>query len=448
MSQRVALERRVATGAIAWQPRLQSSRSAWALVLLVGLLMLWVWLALEAVLTSPGPNAAVFGVDFSHTYVASWLLTHSNNPYDVNSLSAAQHTLIGGQGLPIQPRSSVVLTGTSAFFLWLLQPLNAVPYQTAAIAWMLCTFSMVGLVFLALLRHLGWSRRGLPAILFLASPPVVLATFYGNTISIVFAGFASGFMLLRRHPFIAGILLSLAVLKLPVALPLVGLLVLFHAPHKRWVVGGFLAAFLSRQVFTIALLGQQYESWRIANLMSFSHSMPTQPNVSSLSGLYAQLLPETARLVLEAVSVGVAGAMTLVFWWKTRHESSLPLLRTGWLWFIWLIATPYAHYIDEMLLVIPVLALVGCHGRRITKPLSVCTLYLLILSLLLYSWTPMRMQLLWVPLALCACCFGLISYRYSRGDIEWRDSDSVHVGARDVVRGIPRVVEHALHAAG
>jgi Glycosyltransferase family 87 len=448
MSQRVALERRVATGVIAWHPRLRSSRSAWALAFLGGLLVLWVWLAFEAIVNSPGPNGAVFGVDFSHTYAAIQLLSTGHNPYDVQSLSRVQHAVMARYGLPVQPRSLSVLVGTSTFFLFILEPLRTVPYQTAAIAWMLGTYAFMGFAFLAVVRQLGWSRRGLPTVLFLASPVVVIATYDGNTISVVFAGIAGGFALLRRHPFLAGVLLSLAIVKFPVALPIVGLIVLFHTPRKRWVGGGLLVAFLCRQVLTLALLGKQYESWRVGSLLGFSHSMPTQPNVSSLSGLYAQLLPETARLVLEVLSVGLAGAMTLVFWWRTRHEPTLPLLRTGWLWFVWLIATPYAHYIDEMLLVIPVLALIGYDGRRISRPLSVSVLYLLGLSILLYSWTPMHMQLLWAPLAVCACCFGLVSFRYSRGDIEWRDSDSVHVGARDVVRGIPRVVEHALHAAG
>jgi Glycosyltransferase family 87 len=448
MSQRVALERRVATRVIAWRPRLRSSRSAWALAFLGGLLVLWVWLAFEAIVNSPGPNGAVFGVDFSHTYAATQLLSTGHNPYDVQSLSNVQHAVMARYSLPVQQRSPSVLVGTSAFFLMILQPLRFVPYQTAAAAWMLCTYAVMGFAILALLRHMEWSRRGIPALFFLASPAVVIATYDGNTISVVFAGIAGGFVLLRRHPFIAGILLSLGVIKFPVALPMVGLLVLFQAPHKRWVVSGFFAAFLSRQLLPVVMLGPKVEAWWLNSVMNFSHTMPGQPNVSSLSGLYAQLLPQGARLGLETASVALAGAATLAFWWKVRHESTVPLARTGWLWFVWLIATPYAHYIDEMLLIIPVLALLGRDGRRISSLLSITVLYLLGLSILLYSWTPMRMQLLWVPLALCACCFGLISYRYSRGDIEWRDSDSVHVGARDVVRGIPRVVEHALHAAG
>ena len=440
MSQRITVERRFALMARAGRPRVQFSKSTWALGFLCGLLLLWVWLAIEAIITSPGPNGAVFGVDFSHTYAAVRLLSAGHDPYDLHSIANVQHAVMASYGLPVQPRSPSVLVGTSSFFLLILLPLNAAPYQTAAIAWMLCTYALIGLVFLALLRHLGWSRRGIPAVLFLASPAVVVTTYDGNTLSVVFAGFAGGFALLRRHPFVAGILLSVAVIKLPVALPLVGLLVLFHAPQKRWVIGGFLSAFLSRQVLAAVVLGPRYEGWWLGSMVNFSRTMPGQPNVASLSGLYAQLLPETTRLGMEALSVGIAAAATLAFWWKVRHEPTLPLLRTGWLWFVWLVATPYAHFIDEMLLVIPVLALIGRDGLQITRPLSVCVLYLLGLSILLYSWTPMHMQLLWVPLVVCAAFFGLVAVRHSGDTADSFDGARPHIQAERARTEVPALL--------
>jgi len=89
----------------------------------------------------------------------------------------------------------------------------------------------------------------------------------------------------------------------------------------------------------------------------------------------------------------------------------VPLQKTGWLWFLWMLATPYAHFIDEIVLVIPVLALIGVNGRHVTRPTSVVVLYLLGLSIWLFSWTPMNVQLLWAPLVLCGGCFALAAYR-------------------------------------
>jgi hypothetical protein len=405
-------------------------RSAWALIALFLLLLLWVWLAIDAVAANPVPNGSAFGVDFSHTYAAVRVLSSGHNPYDYHRLSHAQHALLSQAGLPVQSQSPVMLVGTSTFYLWVLQPINAFPFQVVAIAWMLSTYVLVGFVFLALLRHFGWRRRGLPTIIFLVTPPVALGIFYGNMISLTFAGIAGAFPLLRRYPILAGVILSVSVLKLPVALPLVGLIVLFHAPHKRRVVAGFLTAFLALHLLATVLLGPEYQRWWLQSLVNFSDTMQLQPNLTSLSGLYAYSLPHTPRLVLEIASIAFAGALTLAFWWKYRSSGTVPLQQTGWLWFVWMLATPYAHYIDEIVLVIPVIALLGRDGRYITRPLTVLVLYLLGLSILLFSWTPMHVQLLWVPLVLCAGCFGLVAYRYPAEQAE-------HVAYRHALGDVP-----------
>jgi hypothetical protein len=62
--------------------RRHASRSVRALFVLYGLLLLWVWLAIYAIGTSPSPNGSVFGVDFSHIYAAVRVLSHGHNPYD------------------------------------------------------------------------------------------------------------------------------------------------------------------------------------------------------------------------------------------------------------------------------------------------------------------------------------------------------------------------------
>jgi Glycosyltransferase family 87 len=388
------------------------SRSAWAVFVLYGFLLLWVWLAIDAVGTSSGPNGIDFGVDFSHTYAAVHVLSAGHNPYDYHRLSTTQHALLSRYGLPVQPPSHAVLVGTSTFFLWVMQPFNAFPFQAIAIAWMLSTYALVGFVFLALLRHFGWHRRGLPTIIFLVTPAVVLGIYYGNMITLAFAAIAGSFPLLRRHPFLAGAVLSVSMLKLQIALPVAGLIVLFQAPHKGRVVAGFLTAFLARHLIAIALLGPAYQVWWLGSFVNFSRTMDLQPNIISLTGSYTALLPHTGEFALEIISIVLAGAITVAYWWRVRSEPTLPLLKTGWLWFLWMLATPYAHFIDEIVLVIPVIALIGVDGRHATRPISVVVLYLLGLSILLFSWTPMGIQLLWVPLVLCTGCFALVAHQY------------------------------------
>ncbi len=376
--------------------------SAWALFVLFGLLLLWVWLAIDAFGDGTGPNGVGFGVDFSHTYTAVHVLSTRHNPYDSHSLSITQHVLLSRYGVPVQPPSHAVLVGTSAFFLWLLQPIDHFSYPLVAIAWMLTTYAFVGLAFLALLRHFGWRRRGLPTAIFLATPAVVLGTYYGNMISLAFVGIAGGIPLLRRYPLLAGAVLSVSMLKLQIALPIVGLIVLFQAPHKGRVVAGFLTAFLARHLVAIVVLGPAYQVWWLGSFFNFSRTMDIQPNLISLTGLYAALLPHGVQLTMEITSIALAGTITLAFWWRVRSRPTVPLEETGWLWFLWMLATPYAHFVDEMVLVIPVIALLGVDARHIARPVSVVVLYLLGLSILLFSLTPMNTPLLWAPLVLCA----------------------------------------------
>ena len=389
--------------------------SAWALCLLYGCLLLWVWIALDVVGTSGGPNGDVFGVDFSHTYAAVKVLSTGHNPYDYVRLSRMQHRLLGADGLSVQPRSPAVLVGTSTFYLWLLRPIAVFPYQTVAAAWMLFNYALLGFAVLALLRFMGWRRRGLPALIILVSPVAALGVFYGNMITVTFAALAGALPLLRRHPFLAGMLLSVTILKLQVALPLAGLVILFHAPRKRWVVAGFLSAFLGRHLFAVVLLGPSYQAWWLESLLNFSRTVQLQPNLASLTGLYAHGASRGTRMAVELASVSLAAAATGVFWWRVRPRPTVPLTQTGWLWFLWIIATPYAHYVDEILLLIPVLALVGRDARAIARPPAVEVLYLLGLSILLFSWTPEHVQLLWAPLAGCAACFAVVAYRELHG---------------------------------
>lgn len=422
-------------------PGKQLSLSAWALFVLYGFLLLWVWLVIDAVGSGTGPNGATFGVDFSHTYAAVHVLSAGNDPYDPHGLSRTQHLLLSRYGLPVQPPSHAVLVGTSAFFLWLLEPIQAIPFPLAAIAWMILTYALVGFAFLALLRHYGWRRRLVPTLIFLATPAVVLATYYGNMVSLVFVAVAGGIPLLRRYPFLAGVVLSVSMLKLQVALPLVGLIVLFQAPYKGRVVAGFLGAFLARHLAATLLLGPAYQVWWLGSFLNFSRSMDLQPNLISLSGFYTAALPHLAELSIEITSVLVAGTITFVFWWRVRSRPTIPLEKTAWLWFLWLLATPYAHFVDEIVLVIPVLALIGADGRYLTRPISLAVLYLLGLSILLFSLTPLNMQLLWVPLMLCAGLLALAAKKSRVEDTEAAVFDHPRGSATDamgLVRAIAR----------
>lgn len=61
---------------------------------------------------------------------------------------------------------------------------------------------------------------------------------------------------------------------------------------------------------------------------------------------------------------------------------ALTMLDTGWLWFAWFLATPYAHINDVIMLTPPVLALLGTNAQRVTWAPAAAVLYLLFVGIL------------------------------------------------------------------
>jgi hypothetical protein len=74
---------------------------------------------------------------------------------------------------------------------------------------------------------------------------------------------------------------------------------------------------------------------------------------------------------------------------------------------VWFLAVPYTHFQDEVLLALPVFALLGRNGRRLGRPLAVAGLYSVILSPLLFVWSPFRIDLISLPLLALAACVAL-----------------------------------------
>lgn len=54
--------------------------------------------------------------------------------------------------------------------------------------------------------------------------------------------------------------------------------------------------------------------------------------------------------------------------------------RTGWLWFAWFLATPYAHGNDVVLLAVPILVMLGRNACHIMRFPAAPAMYLLFVS--------------------------------------------------------------------
>jgi Glycosyltransferase family 87 len=368
-------------------------------------------------------------VDFSHSFTAATLLHKGGNPYSHPSLVRAERSLLLQQKIQKVPTQNEVgvLAGHPPIFYSALIPLTVLPYRWAALLWILAMYAASGIGFWLILAYFGWTRRLLPLVVFLALPRVILGVYYGNIIGLVFLGAGCSLALSRRHPAAAGLVMALAWAKPQVALPITLMMAVFHVLRRTQFILGFVAGTTFLMVGTIATSGPESLLWWVRGLFRFSDNLGIQPNLASVGSLFAGA-PTSVRLVVDAASLAVAMGLTIWWRWKLRDKREVPILASGWLWAVWLLATPYAHFSDEMLLAAPVVALLGHNAWRVNKAHSVVVLYVTLLSLLLFSWSPVGANLL--PLALLPI---LISFILASRDPAYSaETDRLHVPAEAI----------------
>jgi hypothetical protein len=376
---------------------------------LVVLLILWLWLFSAEHAFRGGPAGKSFGADFAMFVGAAQVLHQGGNPYDHAVLYRVESRLMAGQSLPMTHRRAVVRVGNPPLFFWLLQPAARARFQTVAWPWILalCLASLAG--FLCLLRYLRWTHYVVPSLIFMMMPPVVLGAFYGNVIGFVFLGSCVSVLLAERYPSLAGAAMVLAWLKPPVALPIAMLVWLFLTARRGRFLAGFAGATAAALALTLVTTGGSSLVQWLGGLFGYAHDMAIQPDVASFAGLYVLWAPAGIRLVLGALTLAAAGALT-AWAWLQQPGATRPALATAWLSFVWLLATPYAHVFDLMLLALPVLALLGRNGELIARRGPAVAVYLMFLSLLFIQPTPFRVYLLPLPVLIA----GLIAYANSR----------------------------------
>lgn len=388
----------------------QRARLYLALAPMVVLVVAWLWTVYVALVQfNPGPNGAGMGTDFAIFYSGAQVMRDGENPYDHRLLYQTESSFMRQEHLPMTREGHIVLAGNPPLFFWALQPLTRLPFQPAALGWIASMWVLSALGLLGALRYFGWRRRIIPCLLFLALPQVILGAYDGNVDGLVFAGIGGSLALLRRHPVAAGMVAALAWLKPQVALPVVLLMVLFHSAQWKRYAAGFLAATAGLSGLTAALAGPgSFGRW-MGGLTGFSQATAVEPKLASLVGVYAQWAPSTVRLGLEVCLLLTAIVATAAMRWRTWRLGELTVLAVGWLWTWWMLATPFAHYYDEILLAVPLLALMGRDASRIGRALPLAALYMMFVSVFLLRWTPFHVQLLALPLLGVLICLARAS---------------------------------------
>jgi len=232
---------------------------------------------------------------------------------------------------------------------------------------------------LAAMRIAGWKLRVVPLLLFLSMPVTAIGYYVGNDISLVFMGLMLGLLAARRYPVLAGALMAVAWLMPSVTFPLVMLIVLFHVKDRRSVLAGLVLASIALAILTLVVLGSgSFVEW-VGGLSRYSRDIASQLEIAPLSGLYVGRTSPAVRTILEAASIAVALSLTL-WWWVRNGGNQTSFARTGWLWFAWFLATPYAHGNDVVLLTVPILVMLGRNACHIMRFPAAPAIYLLFVT--------------------------------------------------------------------
>ncbi len=312
-------------------------------------------------------------------YTAAQVSQAHGNSYNPPLLLRNVTHLMRQQHIRMTIPPALVRVGNPQIFFWALEPLTRVQYRLAGWLWFGFMALATTIGGLAAMRIAGWKLRVVPLLLFLCMPVTAIGYYVGNDISLVFMGLMLGLLAARRYPMLAGAVMAVAWLMPSVTFPLVMLIVLFHVKDRRSVLTGLVLASIALATLTLVLLGSgSFVEW-VAGLSRYSRDIASQLEIAPLSGLYVGWTSPAVRTILEAASIAVALSLT-AWWWVQNDGKQTSFARTGWLWFAWFLATPYAHGPDVVLLTVPILVMLGRNACHILRFPAAPTIYLLFVA--------------------------------------------------------------------
>ncbi|HEY8634588.1 MAG TPA: glycosyltransferase family 87 protein [Candidatus Dormibacteraeota bacterium] len=310
----------------------RARQSLWAAVgLLVGLILIvWNLWNLAPSYISKYPVVNDFRLAYSAAAVG--IKDGYSHLYDL----AAQKTAIENLGPGFNPQPFI----SPPPLAWLVTPLLALPFNIALVIWTLALLAALVLAW-HLLAPPGRLTRAAHLALLLGLFPVAFGVMVGQPGALVAAVVVASWWLMRQErPVLAGLVLSLIVVKPQLAL-LVPLCVLASGRAKTF--GSWLAASIFIGLIALAMLGSEGVARYLAVLadtQSPAWDITRRYSISGPLGL-GPLLNATQLLVL---------IITLVVAWRHRHGGPEVPLAAGLLGS--LLFTPYLAFQDFLMLVV------------------------------------------------------------------------------------------------
>ena len=300
----------------------------------------------------------LLGSDFLSFWSAGRLLVTGTSPYDAAAHLATMKALVAQPGYPAY--------WYPPLFLVICWPLGLMPYFPALVAWLIVT----GLAYFGAVRM--WAkglRLTAPVWLWtLAFPPILVTVTHGQTSFLVAALLGASLFLVRRKPWLAGLLLGLATFK-----PQFGLLIPFALLLTGNVRVGLMAVVSMSALITIATVAfgpQVWNDWygltRIANSAMEEGSVGYGKMMSPFAAAMLLGAPETLAYGMQlAISVGLAALVAMASWKRDWTDWHAALVLAGAP-----LATPFVLDYDLVVLAFPLIYLAATGYRDWEKSIT------------------------------------------------------------------------------
>lgn len=314
------------------------------------------------------PQSYGLADDWRVFYAAATVVEHGGSPYDPALIHPAEQT--ADHYAVVQP--SLDDFTNLPIVAWVLQPLTALPFWASYGLAAGLGLIAAGLALLAWLRRWGWRGAAPWAALAMLSWPALLGVYSGQFDLLLLAVCVAAVGLaMRGHAGYATAACTAAALVKPQVLwPLPLLLAVSQLPDRRSAarcVGAGVATALA-MVAGGEILMPGSTALFLSHLVAFGGRVATvQPDLAGLPGMLEHL-PGGAVMAAAVTGLGAAATVGFAACWA-RNRRALALagdVRMALCVFVglalWLVATPYAHPNDDVLL-FPLLALVvGADG--------------------------------------------------------------------------------------
>lgn len=309
------------------------------------------------------------GADFRDLYAAASLSSHGGDPYDPSQQFAEEDRLFKGTGVG----STHATYGYPPLFTAVLRaalPLGE-PAAYVVFAGLLAVAGVAG--FELLLAALNRNRRGLARAFFLASTPMVLSLLVGNPSPLLFLSMAAAMWLMRgRRALLAGLVLSLCLLKLPVGLPAAAAIIVASPWRRQRLALGFAAGTAGWVLLDLALSGPGPIGRWLGSLAGYSAALAphtsspfSQTGLAGLPALFLDHVPLPVAVVLALVPLGAVAAYAWSGGRLSANAAVEPWLPAALLLVMLVGLTPYLHLNDLVLLAFPLVLVAGARPRII-----------------------------------------------------------------------------------